>query len=256
MIRFDLLFFLYSPVCFLCLLFFVKNRYIFYNEDVDSQLFSLLPAIILIFFLLNNYLVQSLWYNFYSYSQLSWELYVFVWNFAVLFIIVLIMKRKKITLNQAFNLKKKYAYRVIRIGFYITCFFVFMSLLFGFEITHDAYKAIHIKEMSPLLLIVLLFNTIILLPLVEEIVFRGILYVPLYRKVGQKAAIFLTSYIFLHLHFSLLLQDYSGAVAIFFKGLFLTWLYDKYKTLIYPLGFHVLFNLLFVYLLLFPSANH
>ena len=81
-------------------------------------------------------------------------------------------------------------------------------------------------------------NTIILGPIVEESIFRGIMYSPLYRKVGQTAAIILTSIIWTHAHFESLLPS----VGIFINGLILGWLYNRSGSLIHPVIFHMFRN--------------
>jgi membrane protease YdiL (CAAX protease family) len=97
-------------------------------------------------------------------------------------------------------------------------------------------------------------TTIGLSPIVEEIVCRGLLYSPLYRKIGRPAAIILTSCIFFYMHSSALFNyGVSYNIRIFIKGLFLTWIYDKKKTLVHPIGFHMLFNVLALYSDFFES---
>jgi len=79
--------------------------------------------------------------------------------------------------------------------------------------------------------------TIIIAPIAEEALFRGILY-PLVKQAGfPKAALWGTSVVFALIHFNL---------AIFFPllllALVLVWLYEKTDNLLAPIAAHATFN--------------
>jgi hypothetical protein len=168
----------------------------------------------------------------------------------VVFISILAaLKIIKIPLQNIVNARKNYVYAMVKICLVLLCFIVLLDRIFGVEIAHDIQNdnLVAVKSMSPTMLILFAVNTVVLIPVIEEIIFRGFLYFPLYRKVGRNASLLLVSYLFLHAHFSVLFQGILGSLIVFGKGFFLTWLYDKKKTLIYPIGFHILFNAWFIY---------
>ena len=238
-------------------LFHLKDRYKPENIGLESQPFTLKPAIVFITIVLSHSLIQSYWFKRplfgYEYSVDVWELFVFVWNIAILFFILSGLKIIKISFQHIVNARKTYVYNMVKVGIILICLIVLLYKIFGAEITHEIQKdnLVDIKSMSPTMLIIFTVNTIVLIPIVEEIIFRGFLYFPLYRKVGRNASLFLVSYFFLHAHFIVLFQSIFGSLIIFGKSFFLTWLYDKKKTLIYPIGFHIFFNIWFVCLQLF-----
>jgi membrane protease YdiL (CAAX protease family) len=80
-------------------------------------------------------------------------------------------------------------------------------------------------------------HAIIISPILEETLFRGILYVPLVRKVGRFTAIILTSLIWTEQHFQL-----GAGIRIFILGVILAWLYDRRGSLIDPIIFHIFTN--------------
>lgn len=254
MINFLLIFLLYSPVLFICFLFYLEDRYKIENIDLESRPFSLKPAIVLITLILSHNLIQSFWFKRplfgHEYSEAGWELFVFMWNIGIFLSIVAVLKIIKISFQDIVNIRKNDINNMVKIGLVFICFIVLLSIVFGVEIMHDIQKdsLLALKSMSPAMLILFTVNTVVLIPIVEEIIFRGFLYFPLYRKIGRKASLLLVSYFFLHAHFIVLLQSIFGSLVVFGKGFFLTWLYDKKKTLIYPIGFHILFNIWSVYM--------
>jgi hypothetical protein len=96
-----------------------------------------------------------------------------------------------------------------------------------------------IKSMEPKTFILFGFVCLILAPAVEEIVYRGLLYVPLHRKLGKYGAILLSSLLWSYGHHS---SSPSATIGTFIIGLILGWLYERSGSLIPPMVFHAFKN--------------
>jgi len=85
----------------------------------------------------------------------------------------------------------------------------------------------------------MLTMVIVLVPIVEEILFRGILY-PLVKQAGYpKVALWGVSLFFAAMHFNVVIF-----VPLFVLALLLTWLYERTDNLLAPIAAHSLFNAL------------
>ena len=83
----------------------------------------------------------------------------------------------------------------------------------------------------------LTFFAVVLAPVAEEFIFRGMLY-PFVKQLGfPKLAMFGTSLLFALIH-----ADKAIFIPLFVLALALTWLYEKTDTLLAPIGAHALFN--------------
>lgn len=87
---------------------------------------------------------------------------------------------------------------------------------------------------------------VVLAPVAEEFIFRGMLY-PLVKQLGSpRYALFGTSAVFALIHL-----DAGTLVPLFVLALALTWLYEKTDNLLAPITAHALFNATNLVLLLF-----
>jgi membrane protease YdiL (CAAX protease family) len=78
---------------------------------------------------------------------------------------------------------------------------------------------------------------IVLAPLAEEFIFRGLLY-PFVKQLGwPRLALFGVSGLFALIHF-----DVATFLPLFVLALALTWLYEKTDNLLAPITVHALFN--------------
>ncbi|MBI5388662.1 MAG: CPBP family intramembrane metalloprotease [Verrucomicrobia bacterium] len=80
-------------------------------------------------------------------------------------------------------------------------------------------------------------TAILLAPVAEEVLFRGILYPTLKQSGHPRLALWVTSMLFASTHVNLL-----AFVSLTFLALVLTWLYEKTDNLLTPIFAHVLFN--------------
>lgn len=84
----------------------------------------------------------------------------------------------------------------------------------------------------------------IVVPLKEEILFRGLIFPPLRHSYGRGYGILLTA-----LFFGVLHLDLIRFLPLFFGGLILTWLYEKTKSLWTPIIAHGTWNTLMLILM-------
>ncbi len=97
---------------------------------------------------------------------------------------------------------------------------------------------------STLQVVLVAFSVAVLIPIVEEILFRGFFQSYLRRKLGVVWAVVLTALFFSLFHFSID-QSWSNVVilsSLFILGLFLGYLYERQRSLWAPIGLHMAFN--------------
>lgn len=97
---------------------------------------------------------------------------------------------------------------------------------------------------SPWQFFLLLFLGGVIVPLKEELVFRGLIYPPLRRAYGRSRGILLTALFFGMMHFDLI-----RFLPLFLGGAVLTWLYEKTKSLWPAIIAHGIWNMLMTVLM-------
>jgi len=99
--------------------------------------------------------------------------------------------------------------------------------------------------------IYLAIQAIILAPVIEELLFRGVLYPALKQKGYPKLALWGTSMFFGAMHVNMMLL-----APLTFLGLMLVWLYERTNNLAAPIFAHSFFNLVnFVWAVTGPSSS-
>lgn len=85
---------------------------------------------------------------------------------------------------------------------------------------------------------------IVLAPLIEETLFRGLLQTAVRRLFGVKTAILTSSTLFALFHFSIHqgLSNIPILASLFVLALFLGYLYERQQSLLAPMSLHALFN--------------
>lgn len=98
----------------------------------------------------------------------------------------------------------------------------------------------------PLALFSSIVSIVLLAPIVEEILFRGLLFNFFQNRFGTKIGIIVSGILFAIFHFSLAqgFGNVSLIAALSFFGIMLAIVYHKTQSLIYPMLLHGLFNLL------------
>jgi membrane protease YdiL (CAAX protease family) len=80
-------------------------------------------------------------------------------------------------------------------------------------------------------------SAVVLAPVCEEVLFRGLLYPALKRKIGIGLSMILTAGLFALVHWHL--QTFPP---LFVLGLALAYVYERTGTLVAPIAFHAVFN--------------
>lgn len=125
------------------------------------------------------------------------------------------------------------------------------------EVDQVAVQALKLSLDYPYMSILMIVGVIFIVPIAEELLFRGYLQGWMRRFVQPKTAIILTSIIFAGFHYSLR-QGWSNVellVSLFILSCILGLLYEKQRTLWAPIGLHMAFNSINVGLLIHSTAS-
>ncbi|MEA2498605.1 MAG: protease family protein, partial [Actinomycetota bacterium] len=109
--------------------------------------------------------------------------------------------------------------------------------LFGEIKTASDQLGVEEGSLNPSDVWLLLLSTSLVAPVVEEFLFRGLLYRWLRERRGVRAAAVISAAIFAVTHFIPLLMP-----SIFVLGLALAWVAERYGSLYPPLALHATFN--------------
>jgi uncharacterized protein len=91
-------------------------------------------------------------------------------------------------------------------------------------------------------LVILLVIAVVLAPLLEEVIFRGLLFPALRRLMAFWPAAILTTVLFTGLHFTQTGTYWPAIEGIFICGMVLAWLRERTGTLWASIAFHMGFN--------------
>ncbi len=119
------------------------------------------------------------------------------------------------------------------------------TLLWGEKgVVQVAVQNLSDTRQFPLVFSLMIFAIVILVPLVEEILFRGFLQSWLRELVGRKSAIFLVAIFFALVHFapSQGRGNLELILSLFVLSCFLGFIYERERTLFAPLALHMTFN--------------
>lgn len=116
-----------------------------------------------------------------------------------------------------------------------------------------AIEFIKSASTNPIYFSLAIIMIVIMAPIIEEFLFRGVLqnFLKVYFK--RTYAIILTSIIFAFFHFSpqQKLSNFSILISLFVLSCFLSFLYEKQKSLISPIFLHATFNAISIINLIF-----
>ncbi|CCB91388.1 putative membrane protein [Waddlia chondrophila 2032/99] len=119
------------------------------------------------------------------------------------------------------------------------------------EVDQVAVQTLKLSFDYPAMSVFMAIGVICVVPIAEELLFRGYLQGWLRRFIHPKSAIFFASAVFALFHFSLA-QGWSNIeylVSLFTLSLILGFLYEKQRSLWAPIGLHAVFNCVNVILL-------
>lgn len=120
-----------------------------------------------------------------------------------------------------------------------------------------AVKQIKSAATSTTLLIVLSLCVIILVPFIEELLFRGFLQNWIKKYMSPFKAVLLTSCIFALFHFSPSqgMGNIELLVSLFVLSCFLGYIYERQKSLWAPVCMHTLFNAVSIFLIFYSEGE-
>lgn len=165
---------------------------------------------------------------------------VLVWRF---------VREHAITWSEGFGLRNAPARAVLLAAFAITVFLPMGWLLqhFSFSLlnyldvevtTQQAVQVLHnVGQGNALGLAAFALVTVVIAPLGEELLFRGVLYPTIKRAGFPKLALWGSSILFAAIHLNLMIF-----LPLLLLALILVWLYEQTDNLIAPLAAHALFN--------------
>lgn len=120
-----------------------------------------------------------------------------------------------------------------------------VKLLLEYEgLEQVAVRFVKLAIASPFALICALISVLLLAPLIEELLFRGVLQTYLKKRMGSKPAILLSAFAFALFHFSpsQRLSNVALLCSLLVLGGYLGLLYEKRRSLWAPIGLHITFN--------------
>lgn len=237
-----------SPILLLLAIWILKDRFGPKDKSYRLQSWSLLPGIVVVGLFVSAFVLQSFWnwipvLRNYEYNPFNWEVFCVIHACIIFACIYLILRHiYNLSVVQVFGLEAKYLTFVLKLCAVLTIINIVGIYTLDFSLLPQVQpaQAAVMKVMGLKYLVIYSFNTVILDPVVEESVFRGLLYGPLYRKTGNWLAIILCSLIgtIVHFHYQGVLP-YAGA---FLKGLIMGWLYSRSGSLLHPIIFHMFLN--------------
>jgi len=112
------------------------------------------------------------------------------------------------------------------------------------QVEQAAVKQLKMTMQNPFLFLCMIVMIIFLVPIMEELLFRGFLQNSLKRYLGRWWAILLTAILFACAHFSSSqgVGNLQLILSLFVLAFFLGFVYEKTGTLWAPIGLHMMFN--------------
>lgn len=120
-----------------------------------------------------------------------------------------------------------------------------VRFIFGIKVYEQAaVRFMKLASVSPFSLICAMISVIVLAPLIEEFIFRGVLQTYLKKHLGVKAAILLSALAFALFHFyrDQGIGNISLILSLFFLGGYLGFIYERQASLWASIGLHMTFN--------------
>jgi len=164
--------------------------------------------------------------------------------------IVLVALYYGFNLNSRINgVRKKLKYTIISFILIIPVIFLLSltSKLILFEFPEQA-KVLEMKINIYKNLTTNFISIVIVAPMLEEIIFRGLFYRAIKKFIPFVQAALISSLIFSIIH-----QNILSLIVLFMLSLFLTWIYEKTKSILFPIIVHSIFNLLMLSLILLEN---
>ena len=165
--------------------------------------------------------------------------------------VVLLLLYYALNLKNRFVLNKKDIKRTLKyfVAFLPVIFimsFLCKIMLFEYQ---EQKMVVEIKKNFYNNLFLNFFLIIIIAPIIEEIVFRGLFYKTLKNFIPFVQASIISSLIFAIIH-----ENILSLTILFLLSLYLTWIYERTNSILYPILTHSIFNFLNL-LLIYIGSN-
>ena len=118
-------------------------------------------------------------------------------------------------------------------------------ILYEFE---EQDKVIELKRNFNENLVYNIITITMIAPIIEETIFRGLFYRSIKNLMPVSFSIIITSLIFSIIH-----QNILSFVILFFLSGYLTYIYERYGNIIYPIIVHSIFNSIMLFLIYLDS---
>jgi uncharacterized protein len=248
MINYGLIILIYSPVFILLLISSIRDRFASDKKPFPLQNWSLSLAIGAVMVFITSFIVQSLWsllpiLKNYEYNPFNWEVFSLIYAIFVLVgIYIFLSLIYSVRVVDAFDLRLAHSSVLLKLCAILAALNILSMYTLRINFlggtgsgTWGAFDSAGLKHF-----LVYSLNTVIVHPILEESVFRGLLYTPLYKKVGKLIAVVLCSmtWAFVHFHF----QSIFPFIGTFLQGVLLGWLYIKSGSLLQPILLHMFLN--------------
>ena len=182
---------------------------------------------VLIFLLAYTYISSGNDVNLFNEYLSSKQIYL-VFILAIIFIPLLIKDYKKINCDK--NNKIDYL-QLILIGIILSLIYNVFAYYFNFLLKTSLFD-------NNNNLIITLISTGLIGPIIEELMFRGIIYNELKNKYSNMKAILITTIFFAVIHMNIIQILYAFAL-----GFILIYVYEKYKNIKAPIILHMASNM-------------
>lgn len=182
---------------------------------------------VLIFLLAYTYISSGNDINLFNEFLSSKQIYL-AFILAIIFIPLLMRDYKKINFDK--NNKMNYL-QLILIGIILSLIYNVFAYYFNFLLKTSLFDNNHN-------LIVTLISTSLIGPIIEELMFRGIIYNELKNKYSNMKAILITTIFFAVIHMNIIQILYAFAL-----GFILIFVYEKYKNIKAPIILHMASNM-------------
>lgn len=172
-------------------------------------------------------------------SRYLMAIFASIFAIAIVFFLLHRRKEKKSSLGLIRNNNGRLIIAGIALGF---LYFALTTILFHPEYSKEILAKIGTFKIISLLAIFITtkgFGSILLAPFAEEILFRGLFYQALLKKLNKLPSVIIVSVLFSLLHFE---SSYKKLLFIFGVSIIATLLFDKYRNLSITIAFHSTIN--------------
>ena len=173
-------------------------------------------------------------------------------NSLVVFLAIYFSKLRKWITSFQFSFNKIKVGRILKlIALSLAAVFLFNILyalilkFFGIEVPPDNFEELMPDKFTPSILLWTYLTVAIIVPITEEIIFRGILYKAFRQRWSVRLSIIISSAIFALIH-----MEFYRFIPLMFIGAIAAYLLEKTRSIYTPVIFHAAINAISISLLI------